>query len=125
MRKTKKNHALQRSASTLTSASTNSTRSTFSRIWGSFRRSHSSHSVSDGFKPLDRLESSTDDVLLMAPDPHHPHGHRHQHHVHHAHGGGGGGGVEIIKSISELDNSVVSFNHGNVETIPPGESHHQ
>jgi len=27
--------------------------------------------------------------------------------------------VEIIKSISELDNSVVSFNHGNVETIPP------
>ena len=31
--------------------------------------------------------------------------------------------VEIIKSISELDNSVVSFNHGTVETIPPGESH--
>ena len=120
MRKTKKNHALQRSASTLTSASTNSTRSTFSRIWGSFRRSHSSHSVSDGFKPLDRLESSTDDVLLMAPAPHHhhPHGHRVHAHV-------GGGGVEIIKSISELDNSVVSFNHGNVETIPPGESHHQ
>ena len=29
--------------------------------------------------------------------------------------------VEIIKSISELDNSVVSFNHGVVETIPPGE----
>lgn len=29
--------------------------------------------------------------------------------------------VEIIKSIAELDNSVVSFNHGNVETIPPGE----
>ena len=122
MRKTKKNHALQRSASTLTSASssTNSTRSTFSRIWGSFRRSQSSHSVSDGFKPLDRLESSTDDVLLMAPAPHHhhPHGHRVHAHV-------GGGGVEIIKSISELDNSVVSFNHGNVETIPPGESHHQ
>ena len=28
--------------------------------------------------------------------------------------------MEIIKSISELDNSVVSFNHGMVETIPPG-----
>lgn len=27
--------------------------------------------------------------------------------------------VQIIKSISELDNSVVSFNHGAVETIPP------
>ena len=94
IRKSRKNHALQRSASTLTSNSTNSSKSTFSRIWGSFRRSQSSHSVSEGFKPLG-------------------------HHMDVGHSTTPR--VEIIKSISELDNSVVSFNHGNVETIPPGE----
>ena len=85
-------HALQRSASTLTastlSSTSSKTASTFSRIWGSFRRSQSSSSVlSDGFKVVD------DNGRIN---------------------------VEIIKSISELDNSVVSFNHGMVETIPPG-----
>ena len=83
-------HTLQRSASTLTSTSTNSSKtSTFGRIWGSFRRSQSSTSVSEGFKVVDE---------------------------------GGKINVEIIKSICELDNSVVSFNHGKVETIPPGKS---
>ena len=89
-RKNRRHSTLQRSASTLTSSSVSSKTSTFSRIWGSFRRSHSSNSVSDGFKVVnDRGQVNV---------------------------------VEIIRSISELDNSVVSFNHGNVETIPPGKT---
>ena len=83
----RRNKKLQRSASTLTASSTSS-KSTFGRIWGSFRRSHSSTSVHEGFKVVDSNR---------------------------------GINVEIIQSISDLDHSVVSFNQGNVETIPPGE----
>ena len=89
-KKNRRYTTLQRSASTLTSSSvtsSKSTASTFARIWGSLRRSHSSHSVSDGFKVV-----HNDGQI----------------------------NVEIIKSISELDNSVVSFNHSNVQTIPAG-----
>ena len=93
-RKTKKNYNLQRSASTLTTSSYSSSssmssasKSTFSRIWGSFRRSQSTHSVADGYKVVDDCGKIN---------------------------------VEIIKSINDLDESVLSFSHGKVETIPPG-----